>query len=107
MGPQGGGRVPLGLQFKRFEGGDRLLPLSGHTDIGVTIRQVVLAFKEDRGKVIVDMLGGTRSRVNLEAYILGTSSAFRLGAREQGSSSARPITLRRYPSHFLLLSPTS
>ena len=55
MGPQGGGveyRWVFNLNVSR---GDRLLPLSGHTDIGVTIRQVVLAFKEDRGRLIVDV----------------------------------------------------
>ena len=40
--------VPLGLQFKRFEGG-RLLPYTGPYRVwGWDHRRVVLAFKEDR-----------------------------------------------------------
>ena len=97
----------MGLQFKRFEGGEGFFLVPGHTGSGNgTIGGSSLPSRRTEG-LIIDGSCGARSRVNLEAYILGTSSAFRLGAREQGSSSARPITLRRYPSHFLLLSPTS
>ena len=40
--------VPVGLQFKRFEGG-RLLPCTGPYRFGEwDHRRVVLAFKEDR-----------------------------------------------------------
>ena len=101
-----------GVEYRRFSNlnvsrGGRLLPYTGPYRHWGDHQAGRPCLQGGPGGLIFDGSGGSRSRVNLEAYILGTSSAFRLGAREQGSSLARPIVLNRCPSHVLLPSPTS